>query len=53
MGDVFLRPMMDNLNKSRGSVSAIFGILPAVTLATGFSLPYEDFIYFVLNLKLQ
>ncbi|CAF3564771.1 unnamed protein product [Rotaria socialis] len=35
MGDVFLRPMMDNLNKTRGPVSTIFGILPAITLATG------------------
>ncbi|CAF1443642.1 unnamed protein product [Rotaria sp. Silwood1] len=35
MGDVFLRPMMNNLNKSRGSVSAIFGILSAVSLVTG------------------
>ncbi|CAF2772303.1 unnamed protein product [Rotaria sp. Silwood2] len=35
MGDVFLRPMMDNLHKTRGPVSTIFGILPAITLATG------------------
>ncbi|CAF1525281.1 unnamed protein product, partial [Rotaria sordida] len=35
MGDVFLRPMMDNLNKTRGPVSTIFGILPAITQATG------------------
>ncbi|CAF1215472.1 unnamed protein product [Rotaria sordida] len=35
MGDVFLRPMMENLNKTRGPVSTIFGILPAITLATG------------------
>ncbi|CAF3834861.1 unnamed protein product [Rotaria sp. Silwood1] len=35
MGDVFLRPMMDNLKKTRGPVSTIFGILPAITLATG------------------
>ncbi|CAF3952005.1 unnamed protein product [Rotaria sordida] len=35
LGEVFLRPMMDNLNKTRGPVSTIFGILPAITLATG------------------
>jgi hypothetical protein len=35
MGDVFLRPMMDRLNSSRGPVSTIYGILPAITLATG------------------
>ncbi|CAF4416237.1 unnamed protein product [Rotaria sp. Silwood2] len=35
MGDLFLRPMMVNLNKTRGSVSTIFGILPAITLVTG------------------
>ena len=35
MGDVFLRPMIDDLKKSRGSVSTIFGLLPAITLATG------------------
>ncbi|CAF1421251.1 unnamed protein product [Rotaria magnacalcarata] len=35
MGDVFLHPMMDNLHKARGPVSTIFGILPAITLATG------------------
>lgn len=35
MGDVFLQPMMQRLNKGRGWVSAIFGILPAITLATG------------------
>ena len=35
MGDVFLRPMMDNLHRTRGPVSTIFGILPAITLATG------------------
>ena len=35
MGDVFLRPMMDNLNSKRGPVSTIFGILPAVTLSAG------------------
>jgi hypothetical protein len=35
MGDVFLRPMMDKLNSGRGRVATIFGILPAVTLATG------------------
>ena len=35
MGDVFLQPMMQQLNKERGPVGTIFGILPAVTLATG------------------
>ncbi|CAF1191842.1 unnamed protein product [Rotaria sp. Silwood1] len=35
MGDLFLRPMIENLNKTRGSVSTIFGILPAITLVTG------------------
>ena len=35
MGDVFLRPMMNHLNKSRGPVSTIFGILPAITLGIG------------------
>ncbi|CAF4983061.1 unnamed protein product, partial [Rotaria sp. Silwood1] len=35
MGDLFLRPMMDNLNKTRGPVSTIFGILPTITLVTG------------------
>lgn len=35
MGDVFLRPMMENLNTTRGPVSVIFGLLPAITLATG------------------
>jgi hypothetical protein len=35
MGDVFLRPMMDRLNSTRGPVSVIFGILPAITLGTG------------------
>lgn len=35
MGDVFLQPMMEQLNKVRGPVSTIFGMLPAVTLATG------------------
>ncbi len=35
MGDVFLQPMMDRLNSNRGPVSTIFGILPAITLATG------------------
>ncbi len=35
MGDVFLRPMMDKLDRKRGPVSTIFGILPAITLATG------------------
>ncbi|CAF3800653.1 unnamed protein product [Rotaria sp. Silwood1] len=35
MGDIFLRPLMDNLNKTRGPVSAIFGILSAITLVTG------------------
>ena len=35
MGEVFLQPMMDRLNSERGPVSTIFGILPAITLATG------------------
>lgn len=35
MGDVFLQPMMNNLDKKQDTVSVIFGILPAVTLATG------------------
>ncbi|CAF4332007.1 unnamed protein product, partial [Adineta steineri] len=35
MGQVFLEPMMKQLSLSRASVSAIFGILPAVTLGAG------------------
>ncbi|CAF4434536.1 unnamed protein product, partial [Rotaria sp. Silwood2] len=35
MGDLFLRPMMHGLNKNRGSVATIFGILKAIMLATG------------------
>ncbi|CAF2706015.1 unnamed protein product [Rotaria sp. Silwood2] len=35
MGALFLRPMMHGLNKSRGSVATIFGILKATILATG------------------
>jgi hypothetical protein len=30
-----LSPMMDRLNSGRGKVSAIYGILPAVTLGAG------------------
>lgn len=35
MGEVFLNPMMVKLDQLRGPVSIIFGMLPAVTLATG------------------
>ncbi|CAF4151245.1 unnamed protein product [Rotaria sp. Silwood2] len=35
MNDLFLRPMMNGLNKNRGSVTTIFGILKAITFATG------------------
>jgi hypothetical protein len=35
MSDVYLQPIMDRLNSNRGPTSAIFSILPAVTLATG------------------
>ncbi|CAF5047060.1 unnamed protein product, partial [Rotaria sp. Silwood1] len=41
MGDLFLRPMIENLNKPRGSVSTIFGILPAITLVTGEQLFFQ------------
>ena len=35
MGQVFLEPMRTELSLTRASVSAIFGILPAVTLGAG------------------
>lgn len=35
MGEIFLHPMITELKKNRGPVSAIFGILPAITLASG------------------
>jgi len=35
MGQVFLEPMMTKLSSNRASVSAIFSILPAVTLGAG------------------
>ena len=40
MGDVFLQPMRDKLGLERAPVSIIYGILPAVTLATG-----EEFVF--------
>jgi hypothetical protein len=35
MAQVFLEPMMTKLSSNRASVSAIFSILPAVTLGAG------------------
>ncbi len=35
MGQVFLEPMMTKLSSTRAWVSAIFSILPAVTLGAG------------------
>jgi hypothetical protein len=47
MGDVFLRPMMDRLNSRRGPVSTIFGILPAITLATGRKVFDKEEFFFI------
>lgn len=35
LGDIYLEPMMHKLKEGRGPVSVIYGIVPAVTLATG------------------
>jgi len=35
MGDIYLRPIMEVLQRNRGRVSIIFGSLPAITLITG------------------
>ena len=35
MGDVFLKPMMENFNSTEQAVSPIFGILPAITYGAG------------------
>ena len=43
MGDVFLKPMMEKLNKERGPVSTIYSILPAITLASGKTLSERIF----------
>jgi len=44
MGEVFLAPMMSKLDKLRGPVSTIFGMLPAVTLGAGKFRKYENWI---------
>jgi hypothetical protein len=58
MGEVFLHPMMAELNDTRGPVSTTWGILPAVTLATGKNLFfnknfYDEFYQALLRLYLQ
>ncbi|CAF1213612.1 unnamed protein product [Rotaria magnacalcarata] len=35
MGDIYLHPMMEVLGCNRGTVSFIFGMLPAITLGSG------------------
>ncbi|CAF3645396.1 unnamed protein product [Rotaria socialis] len=35
MGDIYLHPMMEVLGRNRGTVSFIFGMLPAITLGSG------------------
>jgi hypothetical protein len=35
MGDIFLHPIMSRLKEGRGTVSVIWGLLPALTLMSG------------------
>jgi hypothetical protein len=48
MGQVFLEPMRTELKLTRTSVSAIFSILPAVTLGAGqLLLLWNEFCFFL------